>query len=249
MRARIREQIYQCGDYLYARVYPVFEQPRGGRRKKFRPTSEVQQRLNEYNREQHLARLIAANFTASDTWLTPTFRPADLPQDPEELKRVFRNFIRRLTRAYRARGAELKYIAVLEQSETGRYHVHMIVNSLLTPDELRDIWGMGRVRCDALDFNETGVIGLANYMTKYRLVCRRYLRSRNLTDPQPQYRDGRLSQRQVRELAASADVPAAFEALYPGYRFAVCRPFYNEINTYRYLSIVMYKDTKNRRRE
>ena len=249
MKARIREQAFTCGDYKYIRVFPVFEQPKGCRRPRFKPTSDVQERLNEYNSRQHLARLIAANFTASDVWIHPTFRPEDLPETVEDFKRVFHNFIRRLGRAYKRRGAELKYVAVLEVSETGRYHVHMIVNSLLTADAFRDIWGMGRVRVDALDFDETGVIGLANYMTKYRLLTKRYLRSRNLIDPPPETRDGRISQRKLRELAASADVAAEFEALYPGYRFAVCRPFYNEINTYRYLSVVMYKPSKNRRNE
>ena len=46
-----REQIYVCGDYIDADVYPVFQKP-GVRRKKSKPSSEIQVRKNKRNSEK-----------------------------------------------------------------------------------------------------------------------------------------------------------------------------------------------------
>ena len=241
MRCRYRERIYKTGDYLEVKIYPVFANVRGRRRTKFRPTSEVQARLNEYNSRRHLARIINENFSSKDIWIHPTFRDDALPKSDEECLRIFQNFIRRLKRVYEKRGVELKYVGVCEQSEVGRYHLHIIINTLLTPDELRDVWKLGRVMSEALDFNEFGVAGLANYMTKFRLLTRRYLRSRNLRDPKPVTNDRRYSQRDVNALRTSADLASEFQKQYPGYRFAECKPFFNDVNTYWYVSVFMYR--------
>lgn len=241
MRCRYREITWACGPYLDVRILPVFKPAKGGRSRKWRPTPKAQARLNEYNSQQKLRRLIEANFTSRDYWVTPTFRPDALPQSPEELLRIFQNFIRRLKRIYAKRGVELKYIAILEQSDRGRYHVHMIINRLLTPDELRDAWGLGRVRCDALIFDENGLSGLANYMTKYRMLTKRYLRSRNLIDPKPVEQDRRYSQREVAEIMRTPDDAQTWERLYPGYTFLGIRPYYNEIDGKYYIGVRMWR--------
>lgn len=238
MRCRIREQIVDAGNYREVKIYPVFSdgQPRP-RRKRFRPTNEAQQRLNEWNSQRHLAHLIEANFSAEDLWIHPTFRDDALPADDADFKRIFRNFARRLKRAYQAAGLVLRYIATLEKSDAGRYHIHMIVNKGLTPDTLRDLWGLGRLSADPLEFGDCGLKGLADYMTKYRQITRRYLCSRNLRQPETRERDGVYSQREVRALARNPEDREQWERLQPGYRFIDCRPFYNDVNGGIYLVI------------
>lgn len=247
MRCRMREQITDSGAYREVKIYPVYgEATSGKRRKRYRPTSEAQQRLNDWNSQRHLAQLIEENFSSNDTWIHPTFRDDALPENDDAFKRIFRNFIRRLKRAYKASGAELKYIAVLERSDTGRYHIHMIVNQVLTPAALRDLWNMGRVGVDPLEFGEHGLQGLAEYMTKYRLITRRYLFSRNLRQPQRMERDGRFSQRDARALARNPEDRMQWERLYPGYTFINCRPFYNALTGGQYICVRMWKPGRRR---
>ena len=47
----VRQTMYVCGDYMDADIYPVY-QPAGKRRKKCRPTSKIQERLNQKNAEK-----------------------------------------------------------------------------------------------------------------------------------------------------------------------------------------------------
>lgn len=249
MRCRIREQIVDAGEYREMKIYPVFSdgKPRP-RRKRFRPTNEAQQRLNDWNSQRHLAHLIEANFSAEDLWIHPTFRDDALPADDEDFKRIFRNFVRRLKRAYKAAGLELRYIATLEKSDAGRYHIHMILNKGLTPDALRDLWGLGRLSADPLEFGDYGLKGLADYMTKYRQITRRYLCSRNLRQPETRERDGVYSQREVRALARNPEDRGQWERLQPGYTFIDCRPFYNDVNGGVYLAVRYWIPPKKKRR-
>jgi len=248
MRSRIREQVTQAGIYKDVKIFSVFDDgtPKS-RRRRFRPTSEVQQRLNDYNSRMRLGHLIEENFSARDVWIHPTFRDDALPADDEDFKRIFRNFIRRLGRAYKKAGAELRYIAILEKSERGRYHIHMIVNSVLPAAVLRDLWGLGRLTENPLEFTEAGLKGLADYMTKYRTISRRYLRSRNLREPETTERDGRFTQREARALARNPEDRDQWEKLYPGYTFIDCRPFHNPVNGGIYLCVRLWRPEKRRR--
>lgn len=248
MRSRIRERIEDSGIYRDVKIYSVYADAPKGRRRRFRPTSEVQQRLNDWNSEQHLNQLIETNFTERDVWIHPTFRDDALPADDADFKRIFRNYVRRLGRAYKRASAELKYIAILERSEKGRYHIHMIVNSVLPAAELRDIWGLGRLTENPLEFSDVGLKGLADYMTKYRVITRRYLRSRNLREPERQERDGRYTKKKVRELARNPEDREQWETLYPGYTFIRCMPYYNPVNGGIYITVRMWRPQERRRK-
>ena len=46
MQRRYREKKYYCGEYLEVAIYPVYTQPKK-RGKRSKPTSEIQQRLNQ----------------------------------------------------------------------------------------------------------------------------------------------------------------------------------------------------------
>lgn len=55
----IRECIYVCGNYMDADIYPVF-QPAGKRRARCKPTSAIQEKLNQRNAEKKITRLAHA---------------------------------------------------------------------------------------------------------------------------------------------------------------------------------------------
>lgn len=85
-------------------------------------------------------------------------------------------------------------------------------------------------------------------MSECILIVRRYLRSRNLRQPETRERDGRFSQREARALAHNPEDRAQWEALYPGYTFIECRPFFNSVNGGVYLSVRFWHPPEKKRR-
>lgn len=250
MRCYYREKQTVAGNYLQVDIYPVFAKA-GARRKKRKPTSEVQQKLNEKHSRERIVMLANANFTPQDIRLDLTFRPDALPENADEAQRVIRNFFRRLKRYRKSAGLpELKYICVLEASPTGRYHFHLIMSGGVDMRTLSDLWGLGIICTAPLEFNENGIAELVNYITKNTGKNeRRVSASRNLKNPSEKTVDGRLTQKKVQELAGLTDCAAEFEALYPGYRFDSASPFWNDYNAHQYLTVRMYREHhQNRRR-
>lgn len=244
MRCRYREHVCKSGIYLDGKILPTVSDMhgKGGRRSKFRPTPEAQARLNEWNALRRAARIIEDNFSEADVMLTPTFRDAALPETDETFWRVYNNYVRRLRRAYEKRGAELRYFTVIGKGEkSGRYHVHLIVNGgVLTEEEQRQLWGKGRLGIDPLEFDENGLTGLSNYMGKHRLLTKRFFHSRNLRLPEPRETGRRITQREVRELAAG-DNRDYWEKMYPGYRLIGVEPFFNPVDAKWYISFRMWR--------
>lgn len=72
--------------------------------------------------------------------------------------------------------------------------------------------------------------------------------SKNLVDPEPRTRDGRISGSKARELAKSLESGekfAKFESLYPGYLMSAAEAFHNDVNGGCYLVTRFYrKDRK-----
>ena len=250
MRCLYRERRYVCGDYLEVDVFPVFRKQEG-RGPRAKPTSEVMARLNEHNAEQKLIRILNANFTKDDVEIHLTYSDDNLPETPDEVKRDAQSFLRRVKRLRRRLGLdELKYVVVPSGGFEGpRFHLHITMNGGIDRSLLEELWGYGYANSKKLQFNENGVEGLARYVARQFSAHKgelpfgkRWTASRNLVIPPPRDRDGRLSQKKVKELA-TLDVERCipFEALYPGYRLSEVRPFYNEVNGGYYLCIKMYR--------
>ena len=250
MSAVYRERRYFCQNYLEVDIFPVFAKPNGrGKRKK--PTSEVQAKLNEHNAEQALIRILNANFTGEDIEIHLTYTDENLPDTPNEAKRDFQNFIRRVKRYREREGMEaMKYVIVPGGGIEGtRYHAHITMSGGIDRSVLEEMWGYGYANSRRLQFNENGVEGLARYCARQFSAHReelpfgkRWSGSRNLIIPEPDDRDGRLSKRRVREIATySVDLYSVFEELYLGYELSECRPFYNECNGGYYLHFKMYR--------
>lgn len=246
-----RERRYYCGDYLEVDMFPVFPVAKS-RSKKKNPTSEVQQKLNEHNAEQKLVRLLNANFTSEDIEIHLTYANENLPQTDEEAARDIQNFLRRVKRLRKKNDLpDLKYICVTEGGTEGkRYHFHVTMNGGLDRDELEKLWGFGYANSRRLQFNENGVEGLARYITKQfrekkeggeTIFRKRWTASKNLVNPPPKDRDGRISAKKVKALAEES-YGFSFENLYPGYSFASCKPFHNDVNGGYYLVVRLYKD-------
>lgn len=245
MRSWYRETRYECGDYMEVNIYPVYTKA-PCRRKKAKPTSETQQKLNDIYAESKLIRIANANFTDHDLKVELTYSKEHLPQTDEEAARELRNFLRRVKR-YRERNglSELKYIAVTEKgSRSGRYHHHLIMSGEISVFDLVQLWGLGIVGTDILIFDENGIASLTRYMLKQAREFagkKKYTRSRNLIDPPPKQRDNRFSKRKIVELAKDTENRAEFEKLYEGYHLSQAQVVYNDTNGGVYIYARYYK--------
>ena len=90
MQRRYRTKKYYCGEYLEVAIYPVYTHPKK-RGKRSKPTTEIQQRLNQRHTEGRLRRLLHTNFTPSDLFATLTFDQANLPASVEDAQRLLTN--------------------------------------------------------------------------------------------------------------------------------------------------------------
>lgn len=258
IRKRYREQKFFYGQYLEVNLYPVYEFPRSGSRKKVRkPSKAVQMKLNQKNAERRLNRLIANNFTNQDYKLELTYSDENYPEDLERAKKDLRNFFVRLNRARKKQGLEpTKYIYSIEiGSRNGRIHFHLIISGGISINQIAEIWGKGYVdQVKPLMFDETGVTGLAKYFCKQKLdddgntegkYAKRYQSSRNCIEPEAQINDYKYSKRKVRDIAEECENRRMIESLYPDYFCAECKPFWNDDNGEYYITILMYQ--KNRK--
>ena len=97
------EKIYYLGKYReVARYYPGnYGAPGCKRRARHKPTPEDVAEQNKRNRERYIQRLILANFSEGDWWLTLTYRKEERPGSIEEAVDDRRKLIKRLQKEYR----------------------------------------------------------------------------------------------------------------------------------------------------
>ena len=212
MRCWYRTAETYGGDYLEVDGFSCWSKAAlpAARRKKVKPTSEVQAALNRKNAERKFVRLIHANFTEDDYAVHLTYDAVHYVDDDEALKRDARNFLARLRRLYERSGVELKYVMVVAHGKRGgRGHMHLIVNGAVDRKEIKKLWHGGLCRVDELEFGEDGVAGLADYIVEQAEVyAKRWCCSRNLVRPEPVIRDDRIGPVAARELADRATSPA-----------------------------------------
>lgn len=237
-----REQVYVCGEYMDADIYPVFQKP-GARRKRCKPTSEIQAKLNQRNAEKKLTRLVHNNFTENDIALHLTYRNGEEPENEADALRVLGNFIKRLKRRYKKAGKELKYISCTEYGKkTGRVHHHLIINGGYDRDEIEKLWGRGYANSKRLQFEEDGVTGLARYIAKDKHFFKRWNQSRNLDIPEAAQYDGQLNMDDIAEIKEAIDSKNAyqyFEERYPNFELVEAVYTQNNINRGIYIHFEM----------
>ena len=247
-RSFIRERVHVCGEYMDTEIYPVFQAP-GKRRKKCRPTSEVQARINQRNAEKRIVRLVHANFTKRDLEVGLSFDDEHRPQSVQEAEKALAKFLRKLRSLYKGRGLELKYIrSHAEEGDIGkRFHFHVFFSGGADRDEIEELWGNGYANCRRLQFQKDGLVGLARYTVKSKLAYRRYSCSRNLVRPVPAEFDGRMDRAEQQRRAEKIEdgtIHQEMEAMYPGYELVEAEYSRNEVNGCIYIRIFMRRKTE-----
>ena len=160
--------------------------------------------------------------------------------------RSYQAFKRRLARYFKRAGlGEMKTAAVIHGDvNSKRFHIHIVVNADISAEAMGELWGAGYVSCRPLVFSVTGCRGIAEYMMS-GLLWGRVMTTRNLIDPQPRERTGKISKRDVQEIHDNWDDKQAYAGRWPGYKIAEVKPFYNWYNRHYYLRVYLYREDKN----
>lgn len=240
---KYRETKYYCGDFLDVDIYPVFKKP-GQRNNRYKPTSEVQAKLNETNSIRKLERLLHCNFTSKDYALHLTYADDKLPPDSEAAQKDVQKFLRRVRRWYKLQGKELKYICVTEKGKRSeRVHHHLILSGEVDRSELESFWRLGYANTKRLQFTKNGISGLAKYITKQPLLFKRWSASRNLKKPIVKINNNKYSRKSGKELFSFNFSNEKIEKLYPGYFLSEICPVFNDVNGGYYTRMRFYKKT------
>ncbi|MBQ7505323.1 MAG: hypothetical protein IJT79_08420 [Ruminococcus sp.] len=264
MRRKYRMTDIICGDnYITSRIYPEYLIPKS-RQKKSKPTSEVQQKLNEKNRQEYLAHLASTNFTDRDYYITLTYNDEYLPENINEAKHELRKYIKRLQTRTKKLGLTIKAIGVTGYgSKRKRLHHHIIISGCFMPYEFIEVWkcrdgsSRGYVDICPLQFDQFGVAidNLLKYFYKHieenkklGITGSGYYRSRNLAEPEIKSRSGKLSHKQI-EFARTFTDFTVFEQMHPDYALADVITFHNDVNGGYYFTVRYYKPPRKQRRK
>lgn len=240
-----RMKTIKSGEMLECEIYPVWTTHRSSQRARKEKASRAAQRnLNDKNAKKKLVRLINANFTEQDIWLTVTYDKNHLPASPEEAKRNMQNYIRRLAHAQKKNGgAPLKFIYVTEYEDgRKRIHHHAIIN-FTDRDMAEKLWqGGARTQARRLQPDEFGLTGLAQYITKDPKGNKRYVCSKNLAKPLVTIAEKKMTRSRARKIAENENAaPEIFTKIYKGYSFTDIKTFYSEYASGAYIYVRMRK--------
>jgi len=184
-----RKITYTAGPYKAVEKSHTRRLKGGPRAKKEAETSEAVRAENHRRRIRLCQLLIMANFQPGDLFLDLTYEKSKRPEDIQEAKQIFREFMRKLKRKAKKAGLETKWIMTTEKGERGACHHHVIIN-----DEPRiqrwitELWNKGVVHFQHIYDPGDGFMRLAEYMVKQAKAGEQvgvsYSRSRNLIVPQ-----------------------------------------------------------------
>ena len=247
MQTRYKEKLMQAGDMIFGVVFPEYRKG-GKRRGRFQPTSEVQARNNERRAAEWHRLMVHANFVRNDYFTTLTYDDDSLPATKAVFDRDVRNFIRRIKRAYKAAGLELKYYMEKVSGDGVRPHAHVYLSGGIDRNIIDGLWGRGYCNTRRLQFNECGVQDLATYSGMQHVGERtrrrgehRYSGSRNLKKPVERTNLTRYSKAAVEEIADAGNPQGIFAARYKGYWLAEFPQVYQNPVTHGWrMTFVLY---------
>lgn len=166
------------------------------RSKRKKPTPEMIDKRNQYNKERTARWKLRTYFDVNDYFSDLTYKVEERPPDMETAKKQFQKFIRQVRAEYKKRGQELRWIRNIEVGTKNGWHIHLVINRIPDTDIiLKSAWPYGAVHNQLL--NEKGEFReLAAYITKTpktdsRLRETNYSTSRNMPLQEPDKKEYR----------------------------------------------------------
>lgn len=188
-----KKKIYGLRNAIEVEEYHTarYGAPGQTRQPKKKATPEQIAKRNQYNREKLARRKLRMHFDVNDYFTDLTYRREERPPDMKTAKEHFRDFMRKVRKEYRKRGAEVKWMRNIEVGSKNGWHIHLVINRIPDTDIiLRKAWPYGRVVSELL-YEKGEFADLAAYITKTprtdsRLREADYSTSRNLPIPEPE---------------------------------------------------------------
>lgn len=189
-------------EYKYKGRYGAKGEKRAERRKATPKQIKLQ---NQRNKEKKVRRLIKANFTRGDYWITLKY-PKGTRKPISEVMHDVKLFLRRMRRAYGKCGAQFKYIYRIEIGSQGGIHIHMIINRIIRSDiiaaaawedfgiinytPLYDAGGYQNLACYLVKPQDEDVYEQLSFIdADERKKFMKYSSSRNLIRPVPEHKE------------------------------------------------------------
>jgi hypothetical protein len=257
-----RTKSTKSGEMIEIQAFPAFLNRNDySRAKKCKPSRQEQQKLNEANARKKVIRKVNANFTTNDYWGTYGWDFSRMPKSREEAYQRGVKYVDRVNYRRRKYGMPLmKYIFCIEEVEGNpkkgeppiKYHMHMVMDSILNRDILEDLWDGGEYpqtrRLKIKDFG--GLTGMATYIAKNPDGKKRWRQSKGLKQRshKPSYSYRKFSKAKIKKMIEmirnSESLKEVFEKTYPGYVYSdeyPCEIKRNEQIGGYYLYCRMYK--------
>ena len=237
----------RSGNQLEIEIYPEFTKKQMNKMKAKKKNSSAQKKLNDKNSRKRLERLINANFTSNDYWITLTYADEHLPRTMDDAMKDMKNFIRKINYRRKKLGMNnAKYIYITEFSkEKGiRCHHHLILEGGMTMDEIESRWTKGRRNnIRKLDPDENGLTGVAAYLSKDPKGKKRWKSSKNLKKPKESKSYTIFPFPKIRKMIINNNlIEEMMTRRYKNRIFTRCEVRYNEFNSKFYIYARMRYD-------
>lgn len=203
-----------------------------------RESTKAQRLLNHRKSQERVVRLANCNFGEGDALLTCTYSAGQGEESDARALKTVQSFVKKLGRAWKKLGRELKYIYTIERTESAangrRYHLHILLNAAgLDRDWIESLWTHGACNTRRYQYQEEHFGGLAGYMKIYKenqskATRRAWVASRNLKRPVQTTSDHKFSVARMDRIARAleSDARRIIEKAYPGMRCVkdvICR--------------------------
>jgi len=233
-----RTKTIKSGDMLECYCYPIVTASCRLRAKRAKISSERQKRVNYEACRLKLLRKAQCNFGKDSIFVTLTYE--DQP-DEDAASRNLDRYLARLRYRSKKTGAQLKYIAVTEISESGRVHHHLLIEGL-DRAAAENCWRNGYANARQYQDRGEGFAGLVFYMTKKQSTVEKGNRqeaignrgtdgdeeavfhkrvrcSKGLIEPRESVADHKISKAKMERIALEAedDAIGILQRIYPGY--------------------------------
>lgn len=172
----IRKKDYSLGsDYREVEVFNLAPNKKPYTRARRKQESSPQQKqLNSKRRVREFVRLAITNFGRGDFGVELTPDEKHLPEDKAGMKRLVKNYVKRLRKRIKADGGDpdkLKYLYVIsdmdgETGEKKRLHIHTFIAGA-TWEQITDTFELyGYANADKLYEGDHGIAAKAHYYAK-----------------------------------------------------------------------------------
>lgn len=243
-------------------MYPVFLKKDIPEEFRVKTTKKAQKNLNNKNAVKHFVRKVNANFGKGDYYLTLNYTNENRPKSYEEAKKHVRAYINKLNYEYmklqvykegkkishkinkKKKYKKIKYMYVIEISQEGKgkYHVHMIMSSELSMDQVEKYWKHGRRNnIRRIDPDDKHLTDLSNYLSKDPKGKKRWGCSKGLKEPIITT-SKKVSKKKIFKMENAHNlIEKEMEKLNPGYKVVGFKATRNKWTAMPYIHVMMRK--------